>query len=73
LNLDENGVLRCHGRFENSELTLTAKYPKLMPKDDYFTRLIVEDAHSQVLHSGISQTLPKPEYEVNTGFHMGVQ
>ena len=63
LKSDESGLLRCHGRFENAELTQAAKHPKLLPKDDYFTRLVVEDAHSRVLHSGVSQTLARVRKE----------
>ena len=46
LTLDQNGILKCHGRFGNAELTQAAKFPKLLPKDDYFTILVIEDAHS---------------------------
>ena len=35
LQLDQSGLLRCHGRFENTELTQAAKFPKLIPKDDH--------------------------------------
>ena len=63
LKLDQNGILRCHERFENAELTQAAKFPKLLPKDDYFTRLVIEDAHSRVLHSGVSQTLARVRSE----------
>ena len=65
LNLqpDENGVLRCHGRFMNAELTQGAKYPKLLPKDDYYTRLVIEDHHRRVLHSGVAQTLAQVRHE----------
>ena len=61
--LDWNGILRCHGRFENAELTQASKFPKLLPKDDHFTRLIMEDVHIRVLHSGVSQTLAKVQIE----------
>ena len=63
LKLDESGILRCHGRLENAELTQGAKHPKLLPKEEYFTRLVIEDHHRRVLHSGISQTLAQVRYE----------
>ena len=57
LQVDTNGLLRCQGRLENTELSQAAKYPKLLPKDTHFTRLIIEDTHCRILHSGVSQTL----------------
>ena len=59
LQLDKCGLLWCHGRFENVELTQAEKYPKLIPTDCYFTKLVVKDMHSRVLHSGVSQTLAR--------------
>ena len=32
LQLDANGLLRCHGRLDNAELTQAAKHPKLLQK-----------------------------------------
>ena len=63
LILDQNGLLRCHGGFENVELNQAAKCPKLIPKEGHFTRLVVKDIHSQVLHSRVSQTLAKVQQE----------
>ena len=57
LQLDSNGLLRCHGRFRNADLTQGAKFPKLLPKDEYFTQLVINDVHTKILHSGVSQTL----------------
>ena len=63
LKLDKSGILRCHGRMENTELTQGAKQPKLLPKDEYFTQLVIEDHHHRILHSGISQTLAQIQHE----------
>ena len=60
LQLDLNGLLRCHGRLDNAALTQAAK---LLPKNDHYTRLVVMDAHSRVLHSGTSQSLAKLQQE----------
>ena len=57
LQLDKNGLLRCHRRFSLSDLTQGAKEPKLLPKREYFTKLVVEHYHQKILHSGVSQTL----------------
>ena len=69
LQLDTDGLLKCQGRLGNAELTKAAKQPKLPPKDAYFTRLVIEDAHSRVLHSGVSQTLStiRQEYWIPQG------
>ena len=57
LQLDKNGLIRCHGRLANAELTQGAKSPKILPKKEYFTKLTVLHYHQKVLHSGVSQTL----------------
>ena len=57
LQLESNGLLRCHGQFGNADLTQGAKFPKLLPKDEYFTQLVINDVHTKILHSGVSQTL----------------
>ena len=69
LQLDIDGLLKCQGRLGNAELTKPAKQPKLLPKDAYFTRLVIEDAHSRVLHSGVSQILStiRQEYWIPQG------
>ena len=63
LQVDEKGLIRCHGRFSNSDLTQGAKEPKLLPKEEYFTKLVVEDYHKKLLHSGVSQTLAQTREE----------
>ena len=57
LVLDENANLRCKGRMEYADLTEGARQPILLPKGEWFNRLIVEKTHTDVLHSGVSQTL----------------
>ncbi|CAM1294859.1 Uncharacterised protein r2_g406 [Pycnogonum litorale] len=54
---DENGLIRCRGRLQNSELDYDAKYPILLPRQDHYTTLIIKKSHENVLHSGTSQTL----------------
>ena len=46
LQLDPNDLLRCHGRFRNAEITQGAKFPKLLPKDEHFTQLVINDVHT---------------------------
>ncbi|XP_028512935.1 uncharacterized protein LOC110232368 [Exaiptasia diaphana] len=55
--VEQAGVLRCQGRLVNSELSMDAKNPIILPKDHRFTELIVIDSHDRVLHSGLRATL----------------
>ena len=55
--VDDREVLRCKGRMENAELTEATRYPILLPSSDRFTDLVIEDSHTRILHSGVSQTL----------------
>ena len=57
LEPDKYGILRCHGRFLNAELSEAAKYPKLLPRYEYFTRLVIQEIHERLIHAGISHTL----------------
>ena len=36
LYLDDNGIIRCKGRFQNTNLPVDTKHPKLFPKNCYF-------------------------------------
>ncbi len=42
LQLDGNGILRCHGRMRNAELPETAKFPILLPRRSQPTDLIIK-------------------------------
>jgi len=57
LFLDEKQVLRCRGRINHSELSLSGKQPALLPSNLYFVTLLVHKAHESVKHSGVNQTL----------------
>lgn len=57
LIIDDQGVLRCQGRYQNVELTQGTRYPKLLPAKVYYTHLVIEDCHCRTMHSGVSQTL----------------
>ena len=45
--IDEDGLLRCHGRLGNSDLDETAKQPLLLPKADRFTELLIDNIHKK--------------------------
>lgn len=57
LYLDTRGIIRCTGRLQNAALSEAAKQPILLPRQDEFTRLVIQDLHKQLLHAGVSQTL----------------
>ena len=63
LQLDNNHLLKCHGRYNNANLNLETRYPKLLPKDEYFTNLVIKDCHKRMFHTGISQTLAQTRME----------
>ena len=55
LFLDE-GLWRCGGRLKNAALNDDKKYPYILPKESYFTQLIIFDAHEEVKHDGVKET-----------------
>ena len=57
LFLDDNDVLRCRGRINNSTLTMTEKNPILLPSKHVFVKLLITRAHQQVKHGGVNVTL----------------
>ena len=63
--INEDGVLVCKGRFRNS----TRNAPKLLPKDNSYSKLVIERSHKRVLHYGVTQTLAelRKEYWVIQG------
>ncbi|XP_060588487.1 uncharacterized protein LOC132743910 [Ruditapes philippinarum] len=59
LYIDDKGVMRCIGRLDNSDLLQGARRPILLPKSDRLTELIIEKAHKECMHFGVSHTLAK--------------
>lgn len=54
---DEQGLLRCGGRFQNTDWTDDKKYPILLPSNTEFTTQIIETAHKDNYHVGVGHTL----------------
>ena len=54
--LDDN-IIRCGGRIHNAPVPFTTKFPVLLPPNNHFTTLVVNDAHERSLHSGLNHTL----------------
>ena len=59
LNLEifDDGLIRCKGRLKNAPVKFDTKFPILLPKDNYFTKLLVKYCHELVLHNGLKETL----------------
>lgn len=58
LFIDSVGLLRCKGRLSKCEhLTYDLQNPVLLPKDGFFTVLIVRDFHERCKHLGVNSTL----------------
>ncbi|XP_060559755.1 uncharacterized protein LOC132719842 [Ruditapes philippinarum] len=53
----DNGILKCRGRIHNAPLDELTKFPYLLPAKHPFTKLVVNDAHSRLLHAGASSTI----------------
>ena len=45
---DSEGVVRCQGRIGLSLLPYDTKFPVLLPREHYFTRLVILKCHEQV-------------------------
>ena len=52
-----NGILKCFGRWGQSELELETKQPVLLPRNHPLTRLIINSSHVRTLHGGVNITL----------------
>ena len=55
LQLDHQVILQCYGRYKNANLDDEVKYPKLLPKKEHYTRLVIKDLHSKLFHAGVTQ------------------
>ena len=69
LVINDDGLLRCKGRYDNVGLSEDARYPKLLHKNDHYTKLVIEYYHGMYLHSGVTQTLAhtRKEYWIPQG------
>ena len=54
---DEEGILRCQGRIGMSSLPFDTRFPMLLPRSHYFTKLVILKCHDQVMHNGVAETL----------------
>ena len=54
---DEEGILRCQGRIGMSSLPYDTRFSILLPRSQYFSKLVILKCHDQVIHNGVSETL----------------
>ncbi|XP_060559357.1 uncharacterized protein LOC132719590 [Ruditapes philippinarum] len=59
LVIDNNGLLRCTGRLGNFCLSEGERQPILLPHKEEFTELVIQRAHKECMHYGISHTLSR--------------
>ncbi|XP_074651589.1 uncharacterized protein LOC141906245 [Tubulanus polymorphus] len=57
LFIDESGIIRCGGRLHNALLPDSTKFPVLLPKNHWFTRLVVQFYHRRAKHCGTPVTV----------------
>ncbi len=58
LKKDEDGLIRCHGRFVNSKAPQEGrKFPVLLARNTKYAELIIRNCHEEALHSGVQHTL----------------
>lgn len=57
--LNHENILVVGGRLQNAKLSSTEKHPTILPHQEWFTKLLVEDAHERTLHGGIRLTIAK--------------
>ena len=57
LKIKEDGMLRCHGRFNNADITEETKVLIYLPRKSYWAELIVKEFHQKLFHAGLSHTL----------------
>ena len=59
LFFDDDNILRCKTKLQNAPLDYISKNPILLPKKHAFTDLVIKQAHEQVFHNGIKETVCK--------------
>ena len=57
LFVDKDGILRARSRLKHASLTLDATQPILLPKNHWYSRLVVQDYHERVFHNGVREAL----------------
>ena len=63
LQLDEDGIIRCHGRFTNAiNMPEETKKPIYLPRAEHCTTLLIKVFHERLFHAKTSHTLSQIKY-----------
>ena len=54
---DGEGLWRCGGCLQHADISTSAKYPIILPRDHHLMLLVVRSAHNKVHHNGTKETL----------------
>ena len=54
---NRDGILKCIGRLENSDLDLESQEPIILPRNHRMTKLIIKECHRRTKHGGVRTTL----------------
>ena len=57
LYMDSKGILRCKTRLLGAMVPFDVKYPILLSKTSYYTRLLITAVHVRLYHAGVRQVL----------------
>ena len=57
LKIDEEGILRCHGRFSNADILKETKVTIYSPRKNNRTELLVTEFLQKLFYPGSSYTL----------------
>ena len=63
---DEDRIWCCGGRLAKSNLPYSVIHPSFIPKEHYFTKLVVLKSHTNVKRNGVRETINS--YAKNFGF-----
>ena len=63
LEIDDCGILKCHGRYLNSSLHEEMRYPKLLPCREHFMQLVIQEVRRRLINVGVSHTLSQVRQE----------
>ena len=54
---DDKDVLRCGGRLKNASIPYDTRFPIILPRDSFFTELVIWNCRQRVMHNGVRDTL----------------
>ena len=63
IEMDDKGILRCHGLLSQMEANLNTIFPKLLPYNSHYTNLAIRYFHEKLFHSGVANTLSQVRHQ----------